>query len=77
MEGLFLAYIDLHCDSLLKIFNKYDGEKLYDNKNLSVDFKGLKETNAIAQFFAIFLPDQTTLDQYNLKNISDDLYIKK
>lgn len=72
-----LGYIDLHCDSLLRIFNDYDQENLYENKNLSVDFKSLKNGGALAQFFAVFLPDQETLKEMNLSKIDDDLYIKK
>ena len=72
-----LGYVDLHCDSLLRIFNNYDQENLYENKNLSVDFKGLKKGGALAQFFAVFLPDQETLNEINLSGIDDDLYIKK
>lgn len=72
-----MGYIDLHCDSLLRIFNKYEKENLSENKNLSVDFKGLKQGGALAQFFAVFLPDQETLKEINVSNIDDDLYIKK
>ena len=72
-----MGYIDLHCDSLLRIFNKYDKQNLSENEELSVDFKGLKKGGALAQFFAIFMPDQETLEKMNLSAIDDDLYIKK
>jgi len=72
-----LGYIDLHCDSLLRIFNKYEKENLSENKNLSVDFKGLKQGGALAQFFAVFLPDQETLKEIKVAEIDDDLYINK
>ncbi|PUU94589.1 dipeptidase [Halanaerobium sp.] len=71
-----LGYIDLHCDSLLRIYNKYDQDNLLENNKLSVDFKGLKAGGALAQFFAIFMPDQSTLEELNLAQIDDDLYIE-
>ena len=71
-----LGYIDLHCDSLLRIYNKYDQDNLLENNKLSVDFKGLKAGGALAQFFAIFMPDQSTLEELNLAQIADDLYIE-
>ncbi len=72
-----MGYIDLHCDSLLRIFNKYEKENLSENKNLSVDFKGLKKGDALAQFFAVFLPDNETLKEIKAAKIDDDLYIDK
>lgn len=74
---IHLQYVDLHCDSLLRIFNKYDQENLYENSSLSVDFKGLVKGRALAQFFAVFLPDQETLRELNVSAIDDDRYIKK
>lgn len=71
-----LGYIDLHCDSLLRIHNKYEQENLLENNKLSVDFKGLKTGGALAQFFAVFMPDQAILEELNLAEIDDDLYIK-
>lgn len=72
-----MRYIDLHCDSLLKIFNKYEQENLFENNNLSVDFKSLQQGEALAQFFAIFMPDEETLTELKLEEINDDLYIDR
>jgi len=73
---IVLGYIDLHCDSLLRIYNKYEQDNLLENNKLSVDFKGLKAGGAMAQFFAVFMPDQSTLAELNLAEIDDDLYIE-
>lgn len=72
-----MRYIDLHCDSLLKIFNKSEQENLFENNNLSVDFKSLQQGEALAQFFAIFMPDEETLTELKLEEINDDLYIDR
>lgn len=72
-----MRYIDLHCDSLLKIFNKSEQENLFENNNLSVDFKSLQQGEALAQFFAIFMPDEETLTELKFEEINDDLYIDR
>lgn len=67
-----MGYIDLHCDSLLRIYNKYEQDDLLENDQLSVYFKGLNAGGALAQFFAVFMPDQTALEELNLKNIGGE-----
>ena len=59
-----MKYIDLHCDTILPILYKDDG--LRDNKNISVDIVGLKESEALAQCFAIWMPDEEELNNLEI-----------
>ena len=57
-----MQYIDMHCDSLMTLFYE-DRERaeLFESRYTAVDFRRMKEGNALAQFFAIFVipRDQT------------------
>ncbi|EGT3615095.1 membrane dipeptidase [Clostridium perfringens] len=59
---IFMKFIDFHCDtaSLMLQGNK----KLFQN-DLKVDIKKLKEGEALAQFFALFIDKEYTKDTYN------------
>ena len=50
-----MKFIDLHCDTLLKLVTANKPCTLGKN-SYSVDFEGLKNAGAMAQFFAIYLP---------------------
>lgn len=69
-----MNYIDFHCDTLLKIGNEENRQSLYSNDRTSVDFNRLKKSEAMAQFFAIFLIDE---ERINKHFGSDDKYINK
>lgn len=64
-----MKYIDLHCDTLSQAY--LNGEKdIYKLEKTSLDIFRLKNSNSMAQFFAIYLlPD----DEKN--GVSDDEYI--
>lgn len=72
-----MKYIDLHCDTLMKLVLSDENIDLASNDKTSVDFKRLKEGNAMAQFFAIFLPDEETYGYYKKEPVPDDEYILK
>lgn len=69
-----MNYIDFHCDTLMKIGNEENKQSLYSNDRTSVDFNRLKKSEAMAQFFAIFLIDE---ERINKHFGSDDKYINK
>lgn len=67
-----MGFIDMHCDTLMMAQFKNTG--LYDNKETAVDFKRMKEAGALAQFFAIFMPDKETYDIFQVKQMPDQEY---
>ena len=69
-----MNYIDFHCDTLLMLVDEAEGQSLYSNEVASVDFKRLKKSEAMAQFFAMFLMDEETINEHFG---SDDEYINK
>ena len=70
-----MNYIDFHCDTLLMLVDEEkEGQSLYSNEVASVDFKRLKKSEAMAQFFAMFLMDEETINEHFG---SDDEYINK
>ena len=69
-----MTFIDMHCDTLMKIA-LLDGENnLLKNDKTDVDFLRLREAGAIAQFFAIFMPDEASYKYFNKKPIEDQEY---
>lgn len=72
-----MKYIDLHCDTLMKLVLSEEKIDLASNDKTSIDFKRLREGNAMAQFFAIFLPDMDTFEKYGVEPIPDDEYIDR
>lgn len=67
-----MGFIDMHCDTLMMA--KFKNTGLYDNKETAVDFKRMKEAGALAQFFAIFMPDKETYDIFQVKQMPDQEY---
>ncbi|HLR21511.1 MAG TPA: dipeptidase [Tissierellaceae bacterium] len=72
-----MKYIDLHCDTLMKMAEVNGEESLLDNRITSVDFKRMKESKAMAQFFAIFLLSNDMFKDTGREPIPDDQYILK
>lgn len=68
--------IDLHCDTILKIYNK-KGSCLKSN-NFHVDLEKLKKANSIAQFFAVFIEyDDNSKNYFDLfLDMLDKLYLE-
>ncbi|WP_249302810.1 dipeptidase [Qiania dongpingensis] len=50
-----LDYIDMHCDTLLVFAD--EGGSLYENQ-MKIDIRRLKKGGCLAQFFAIWMPDE-------------------
>lgn len=69
-----MKYIDMHCDTLMKLASKDASPELYSN-SFSVDFKRMAIGEAKAQFFAVFMLPQGSPRLAALDNISDDDYI--
>lgn len=72
-----MRFIDMHCDSLMKLFF-LDREKadLYDSKVTAVDFKRMKEGGQLAQFFAVFLPPLNAYEMFDIPPVPDEEYIE-
>ena len=71
-----MKYIDMHCDTVMTVPEKGSSDLLIDNKEVSIDFKRLKESNAMAQFFAIFLMKKF-MQLFSKKKLrNDDEYIE-
>ena len=67
-----MGYIDMHCDTLMLAY--FMGENLNDSKKLSVDFARMKQSGAMAQFFAIFMPDKGAYEHFHVKEMTDQEY---
>ncbi len=52
-----MKYIDLHADTILHILQQEKDASLYENSHTHVDIKRLQEGGALAQSFAVWLPD--------------------
>lgn len=72
-----MKYIDMHSDTLMKLSDPIEGQSLKSNDIASVDFLRMKESNCMAQFFAIFLLNDRIFEMLNKTPISDDEYINK
>ena len=71
MEGAEMKSIDMHCYTLMLATLKDDKQSIFSTENLCVDFKKMKKGNVLAQFFAIFMPDEETYKVLNVKPMSD------
>lgn len=72
-----MQYIDMHCDSLMTLFYE-DRERaeLFESRYTAVDFMRMKEGNALAQFFAIFVIPRDRYDMHGIQAVSDEEYIR-
>lgn len=61
-----MKYIDLHADTILHILQQGESSSLYDNPNTHLDIHRLIKGNAIAQSFAVWLPNEK-FDQLDVK----------
>lgn len=72
-----MQFVDMHCDSLLKVFMRgKEGADLYDSSEIAVDFKRMKEGGQMAQFFAAFLFPREPNGYVEVPDISDDEYLE-
>ena len=72
-----MKYIDMHCDTVMLAYF-FDPEKhnMYDQPRLMIDFKRMQKGDALAQFFAVFLPPQGAFEMMHMPPISDEDYIR-
>lgn len=68
--------VDMHCDTLMHAF-LIDGSNadLSSYPELSIDLAKLEEGNAMAQFFAVFIPPAEAYRRRNMEPIPEDEYI--
>ncbi len=71
-----MSFIDMHCDTLLLPFMKKKEGSLRDFPEAMVDLKRLSGAGAVAQFFAIFLPDWELAAGRGWDVMEDEPYIK-
>lgn len=69
-----MPYIDMHCDTLMMAALVDKNKSLYSSEVLHVDYKRMKKSGAMAQFFAIFMPDEATYQYLNVKPMRDKAY---
>lgn len=65
-----MKYIDLHCDTLMMFAG--EGGDLYEN-TMAVDLARLQKGSCLAQFFAIWMPDQKGLREFREKGLNKEL----
>lgn len=72
-----MKYIDMHCDTL-SVVARHEGKggDMYDIPYTAIDFKRMKEGQALAQFFAIFTPPREFMEKDGMENWSDDEYVE-
>lgn len=69
--------IDMHCDTLMKVFLKKGIEAdLFEMTDTMVDFQRMKQGEMLAQFFAIFvLPQYAYESWYHRQPMEEETYI--
>ena len=72
-----MKYIDLHCDTLMKLSEVNEDQNLFKNTIASVDFDRMKKSRGMAQFFAIYLLNDEDFKEMGKAHIPDDEYILK
>jgi len=65
-----MQIIDMHCDTLMKIFKDNKKHELYQN-NFSVDIQKLQKGHSLAQFFAAFVYKKTDCEKYGYSSLFD------
>lgn len=73
-----MRYIDLHCDTLTSLFmHSRSHPDLYDAPYASVDLRRLRQAGAMAQFFAVFLPNPGFFSSELIDVLSDEDYFEE
>lgn len=70
-----MLYIDMHCDTLMKLASRNKRGDLYSSGETSVDLERLIKSQALIQFFAIFMLREKTFHKYNIPIMDDEHYI--
>ena len=75
-KGIFMQFIDMHCDTLLMLMMK-DPERsdLYESEFTAVDLKRMRRAHELARFFAVFLPPASSFEELGIKAKTDEEYI--
>lgn len=68
-------FVDMHCDTLMKLASRDISGDLSSCSQVSVDFNRLIKSKACIQFFAIFMLPERTFKKYNIPLMSDHEYI--
>lgn len=68
-------FIDMHCDTLMKLASRSVQGDLRCCPEVAVDFKRLIESKAMIQFFAIFMLRERTFKKYDIPLTDDRTYI--
>lgn len=63
-----MKYIDMHCDTLAKALAQRE-ETFYELQGTMADLKRLRQAEAGAQFFAMFLPQREEPEWFGLKEM--------
>lgn len=72
-----MKFIDMHCDTLMVLlFNDKEKMDLYDSPYTMVDLKRMRQGGQMAQFFAAFLPAESTYAHFGIEPLDDDVYIR-
>ena len=66
-----MNFVDMHCDTLYEAYFAGKGD-VYDFSQAMLDVKRMKESNTMAQFFAIFMPPEDKMP----KQLDDNEYIE-
>lgn len=78
-----MNYIDLHADTILPLMQAGEAASLYDVENTHINIQKLQAGHALAQCFAVWLPDgqfdqMTIHPEFSPQNHEEDIaYIKK
>ena len=71
-----VPYIDMHCDTLMLFADPRSRKNLRSNDG-AVDFTRLRQGGAMAQFFAVFLPQPDYFAREGLPLPTDEQYIER
>ena len=70
-----MKYIDLHCDTLMQAY--FAGkDDIFELENTMLDVKRLQSGKNMAQFFAIFMPPISYIEDADKKYPGDEAYIQ-
>lgn len=70
-----MKFIDMHCDTLSKLYFKHD-DNLLNNDYTSVTLDRMKKAGQLAQFFAIWIPPRSEFEEEGFADVSDSKYVE-
>lgn len=68
-----MQIIDLHCDTLLKLYESKGAPAFYDEEALDVNYQKMKQGKVKVQAFAIFIPRKINLEE-KFQAVLDQIY---